>query len=148
MNATKLELLKDISMNIENTVTINVNLKPETYTLKYNLILLENSNITTEKLLEIIGSFYSQSPKACTFIFDFSSDVNNLVDFTPIMNYVEEYGYPEWSYRVCNPIWLGNTDAPTATAQRLNICSDVVQSFFGNYGTCKIESVWCEMQEE
>lgn len=135
-------------MDIENTVTINVNLKPETYILKYNLILLENSKITTEQLLRLMESFYNQAPKSFTFIFDFSSDVNNLVDFTPIMDYVEEHGYPEWSYHVCNPIWLGNTDVPTATTQRLNICSDVVQSFFGNYGICQIENVYCEMQEK
>lgn len=135
-------------MNIENIVTIDVNLKPETYATKYNLILLENSKITTQSLIELLESFYDEYSKAYTSIFDFSSDVNNLVDFTPIMNYAEEHGYPEWSYRVCNPVWLGNTDAPTATTQRLNICSDVVQSFFDNYGVCKIENVYCDMREE
>lgn len=135
-------------MNIENIITIDVNLKPETYATKYNLILLENSKITTQNLIELLESFYDEYSKSYTFIFDFSRDVKNLVDFTPIMNYVEEHGYPEWSYRVCNPIWLGNTDAPTTTTQRLNICSDVVQSFFSNYGVCKIENVYCDTREE
>lgn len=135
-------------MNIENIVTIGVNLKPETYAAKYNLILLENSKITPDKLMELLESFYDEYSKPYTFIFDFSSDVNNLVDFTPIMNYIEQYGYPEWSYRVCNPVWLGNTDVSTVTTQRLNICSDVVQSFFGNYGMCKIENVYCDMQKK
>lgn len=133
-------------MNIENIVTINVSITPETYVLKYNLILLENSKITTEQLLRLMESFYNQAPKSYTFVFDFSMDVNNLIDFTPIMDYVEEHGYPEWPYYTCNPIYLGNTGAPTATTQRLNICSDVVQSFFGKYGICKIENIYCEMQ--
>jgi hypothetical protein len=98
-------------MNIENIVTINVDLKPETYATKYNLILLENSKITTQDMIELLESFYDEYSKSYTFIFDFSSDVNNLVDFTPILNHIEELGYPEWSYRVCNPIYLGNTDA-------------------------------------
>lgn len=135
-------------MNIENIVTIDVNFKPETYILKYNLILLENSKITTEQLLRLMESFYNQAPKSFTFIFDFSSDVYNLVDFTPILDYIEECNYPEWPYHTCNPIYLGNTGVPTATTQRLNICSDIVQSFFGDYGVCQIENVYCDMQEK
>lgn len=137
-------------MDIENTVTVDINFKPDEYVTKYNLILLENSKITTDKLMELLESFYNQTPKSFTFIFDFSKNVEDCLDYTPVMEYVvsvRECWQPEWALYTTQPIYLGNTDVPTNTIQRLNICSDIVYSFFGNWGICKIENVYCDMKE-
>ncbi len=133
-------------MGIENIVEVKLEpLNQEEYTTKYNLILLENSKITPNSLMELLVSFYKQCPESFTFIFDFSGDIINVINFTPIISCIEKQEYPDWSYRVCNPVYLGNADTPTCTTQRLNICSDAVYILLGNYGVCKIENVYCDM---
>lgn len=139
-------------MNIENIVTVDINFKAEEYATKYNLILLENSKITTDNLLNILESFYNQSPKSFTFVFDFSKNLEDCINYTPIMKYVgelREQGItPDWCDYATQPIYLGNKDVPTNTTKRANICSDIVYSFLGNYGLCQIENVYCDMKEK
>lgn len=136
-------------MNTNSVVNVDITLpKPKPYTTKYNLILLENSKVTTQELIMLFESFYNSTPKSFTFIFDFSRDINNLVNFTPILDYIEEYNHPEWSYRVCNPLYLGNMTTPTTLSGRLDICSDLVYQFLGSYGTCMLENVWWDIKEQ
>lgn len=132
-------------MNIENIVTVKIDLS-NAYTIKYSLILLENSKITTDKLIELFKQFYSLSPESFTFIFDFSSDVSKFVGFTSTLDYIERYGYPEWSYRVCNPIYAGNLDYNKTVKGKLELCKKIVEGAFGqDIDKFQVESIWCEM---
>lgn len=123
-------------MNQNKTITLDIKpISPQQYPTYYNLILLENSNITTQELIELFQSFYTLYPKSFIFIFDFSLNVKNCIDFSPILEYIsdcEEHNIlPEWGVFVVCPYYLGKLSAPTSTARRLDICDEIVNNFFG-----------------
>lgn len=69
-------------MNTNNIVTIELDLPPiQQHVVNYNLILLENSKVSTKQLIELFEAFDTQNPKSFTYIFDFSKDVENVIDF-------------------------------------------------------------------
>lgn len=138
---------------------------PQQYPTYYNLILLENSNITTQELIELFQSLYSQYPKSFIFIFDFSLDVKNCIDFSPILEYISDCeenirqpelsgahtpineSMKEWMYYVVCPYYLGKLSTPTSTARRLDVCDEIINNFFGNKGNCYVGNVYYDMKE-
>lgn len=124
---------------------------PQKYPTYYNLILLENSNIITQELIELFQSLYTQYPESFIFIFDFSTNVKNCIDFGPILEYIsdckEQNTPPIWSDFVVCPYYLGKLSTPTSTARRLDICDGIVNNFFGNKDNCIVGNVYCDMKE-
>lgn len=154
-------------MNKDNIVTLDIKPvpPPQKYQIYYNLILLENSNMTTKELIQLFQSLYAQYPESFIFIFDFSLDVKNCIDFGSILEYIsnceEDIRQPElseahasikesmqeWMYYVVCPYYLGKLSTPTSTARRLDICEEIVSNFFGNKDNCYIGNVYCDMKE-
>lgn len=139
-------------MNQNNIIALDIKpISPQKYPTYYNLILLENSNITTQELIQLFQSMYSQYPQSFIFIFDFSTNIKNCIDFSPILEYIsdceENESMKEWMYYVVCPYYLGKLSTPTSTSQRLGICDEIVSNFFGNKDNRYIGNVYCDMEE-
>lgn len=140
-------------MNTNNIVTIELDLPPiQQHVVNYNLILLENSKVSTKQLIELFETFNNQNPKSFTYIFDFSKDVENLIDFAPVIEYIDAYenqcGFvPQWSMCTVNPWWLGNCNLPSQMQNRLEICKNIVIQCLNGYAL-KLQNIWTDMNGE